>query len=79
MNHRVKRRVGAGVAACLIAGGLAFGPSSANAAVATYTCTGATNDVAATQLFTNFTSAQLLSNLANNIANFPAKPVPATI
>ncbi len=80
MKKTTLRRIGAGLTALLVTGGLTFGLPEANAAIATYTCSGATNDVAGTQFFSTFSSAQLLQNLAGAIPNFPANPVlPITI
>ncbi len=47
MNQRTRHAIGAGVTLLIVAAGLSLGGPSASSAVTTYTCTGATNDVAA--------------------------------
>ena len=78
MRERRIRAVGALVVVATVALALVFTETPASAATVVYSCTGATNDVAASQtvLFTttNYTSAQLLATLSQSIPYFPAQP-----
>ena len=75
MKKHTLRRIGVGVTTALVMGGLIVGlPETANAAIVTYTCAGATNDLSSSEAQflappINRNSAQTLQLIANTLNN----------